>query len=206
MIRISAGSRCAALLALMGLSAGLSVFGCSAADSTATRPEASDEVGSIGLSLQAGGVTLSTVSYTIVGTGFSKSGTIGVANSTQISAVIGGIPAGNGYSISLNASDVANSALTCTGSASFNVTAGMTTTTQVRLQCKTPPKTGSVMVNGTLNICPVIDSLSVAPAETTVGNAVGLSATGSDADRRSEERRVGKECEVPCRSRWSPYH
>ena len=23
---------------------------------------------------------------------------------------------------------------------------------------------------------------------------------------RSEKRRVGKECEVPCRSRWSPYH
>ena len=23
---------------------------------------------------------------------------------------------------------------------------------------------------------------------------------------RSEERRVGKECEVPCRSRWAPYH
>ena len=25
-------------------------------------------------------------------------------------------------------------------------------------------------------------------------------------DARSEERRVGKECFVPCRSRWSPYH
>src|SRR3546814_15612969 len=24
--------------------------------------------------------------------------------------------------------------------------------------------------------------------------------------RRSEERRVGKECVRPCRSRWSPYH
>ena len=24
--------------------------------------------------------------------------------------------------------------------------------------------------------------------------------------RRSEERRVGKECTVLCRSRWSPYH
>ena len=24
--------------------------------------------------------------------------------------------------------------------------------------------------------------------------------------RRSEERRVGKECYQPCRSRWSPYH
>src|SRR3546814_14418812 len=25
-------------------------------------------------------------------------------------------------------------------------------------------------------------------------------------DRRSEERRVGKECVSPCRSRWSAYH
>src|SRR3546814_12148069 len=24
--------------------------------------------------------------------------------------------------------------------------------------------------------------------------------------RRSEERRVGKECVSPCRTRWSPYH
>ena len=23
---------------------------------------------------------------------------------------------------------------------------------------------------------------------------------------RSEERRVGKECRIRCRSRWSPYH
>ena len=23
---------------------------------------------------------------------------------------------------------------------------------------------------------------------------------------RSEERRVGKECTIQCRSRWSPYH
>ena len=25
-------------------------------------------------------------------------------------------------------------------------------------------------------------------------------------DVRSEERRVGKECRIGCRSRWSPYH
>ena len=25
-------------------------------------------------------------------------------------------------------------------------------------------------------------------------------------NKRSEERRVGKECVQPCRSRWSPYH
>ena len=26
------------------------------------------------------------------------------------------------------------------------------------------------------------------------------------SETRSEERRVGKECSEPCRSRWSPYH
>ena len=29
---------------------------------------------------------------------------------------------------------------------------------------------------------------------------------GNRAQLRSEERRVGKECEDLCRSRWSPYH
>ena len=28
----------------------------------------------------------------------------------------------------------------------------------------------------------------------------------SNAGERSEERRVGKECRIGCRSRWSPYH
>ena len=34
-------------------------------------------------------------------------------------------------------------------------------------------------------------------------------ATADTVERhaeRSEERRVGKECSEPCRSRWSPYH
>ena len=31
-------------------------------------------------------------------------------------------------------------------------------------------------------------------------------ALAPDAEIRSEERRVGKECSSPCRSRWSPYH
>src|SRR3546814_3125880 len=35
---------------------------------------------------------------------------------------------------------------------------------------------------------------------------VGLLLRGIRASRRSEERRVGKECVSPCRSRWSPYH
>src|SRR3546814_232325 len=33
-----------------------------------------------------------------------------------------------------------------------------------------------------------------------------LPEVADTADRRSEERRVGKECVSTCRSRWSPYH
>ena len=34
----------------------------------------------------------------------------------------------------------------------------------------------------------------------------GFMAMGALGLARSEERRVGKECESECRSRWSPYH
>src|SRR3546814_13272114 len=34
----------------------------------------------------------------------------------------------------------------------------------------------------------------------------GQAVTGWFTEDRSEERRVGKECVSPCRSRWSPYH
>src|SRR3546814_14083249 len=42
------------------------------------------------------------------------------------------------------------------------------------------------------------------PAAKKTRNA-GNGATSFHQDR-SEERRVGKECVSPCRSRWSPYH
>ena len=41
------------------------------------------------------------------------------------------------------------------------------------------------------------------PARST---AAELEAWAVRLDGRSEERRVGKECEDLCRSRWSPYH
>src|SRR3546814_17805330 len=34
----------------------------------------------------------------------------------------------------------------------------------------------------------------------------GLGGNGFRSRRRSEERRVGRECVSTCRSRWSPYH
>ena len=40
-----------------------------------------------------------------------------------------------------------------------------------------------------------------------VNNLIQLMrAMGAFLVSRSEERRVGKECRIGCRSRWSPYH
>ena len=38
------------------------------------------------------------------------------------------------------------------------------------------------------------------------GGAVAANQLEGGWNERSEERRVGKECRIGCRSRWSPYH
>ena len=43
-------------------------------------------------------------------------------------------------------------------------------------------------------------------AEKAVAYLKDQRIVGVDTETRSEERRVGKECSEPCRSRWSPYH
>src|SRR3546814_12073742 len=40
----------------------------------------------------------------------------------------------------------------------------------------------------------------------STGRLVEKSPSAAMGGRRSEERRVGKECVSTCRSRWSPYH
>ena len=63
----------------------------------------------------------------------------------------------------------------------------------------------------TLKIVPASDLAALDPVWTTApvvrnhGYMVFDTLYGTDAER-SEERRVGKECAVRCRSRWSPYH
>src|SRR3546814_3447326 len=46
-------------------------------------------------------------------------------------------------------------------------------------------------------------AFQIDPVAALVAIAIGLLA---HHQRRSEERRVGKECVSTCRSRWSPYH
>ncbi len=90
--------------------------------------------GSLELTLDSG-ATLTSVSYTIIGpASFSKAGSIDVSNSSKISGLIGGIPAGSGYAITLSASS-ADASLSCGGSATFHVIAGQKTAVNVALTC-----------------------------------------------------------------------
>src|SRR5690606_38221975 len=98
-------------------------------------------------------------------------GSIDVSDSPTISATIGGIPAGSGYTITLLATSVEDET-SFTGSAKFDVTAGHTTPVTVHLKGVGASNNGSVAVNATLNLAPVVDELTVTPQTVFVGSSV----------------------------------
>jgi hypothetical protein len=151
--------------------------------STGCSEEPPADLGSAVLSLQiGGGVALDTLGYTLTGPGaFSRAGTINLASSGTISATIGGLPAGNGYVLTVTGT-ASDGATTCGGSASFNITAKVTTNVMLHLLCREPARTGSANVSGTLNVCPLIDALSASPGQVAVGSTLALSAMAHDSD------------------------
>ena len=67
----------------------------------------------------------------------------------------------------------------------------------LRLDARARHKQLNHVVHGGI-LAALADTAAAIAAYTTVPKGVALA--------RSEERRVGKECRMPCRSRWSPYH
>ncbi|HLK91910.1 MAG TPA: alkaline phosphatase family protein [Polyangia bacterium] len=170
--------RRASLLTILS-SAAFVVGSCGGERSPSTASNSA--TGSVDIALVQGGVTINSVNYTINGpANFSKSGTIDVSQSATLSTIIGGLPAGNGYTITLTATGTDGTS--CGGSATFNVTAGAVTKVSVTLECHQPAKTGSISVTGTLNVCPNLDALSASPAEVAVGATLSVSATADDPD------------------------
>ena len=156
---------------------------CSAESGNHSSEADGDHSASIGLELQlASGLTLDQASYTITGPGgFSLSGQIDISNSQTLSAVISGLPAGTGYSITLSGGTKEGSTR-CAGSANFDVVAHETTPVTVSLACHQASSTGSVSLSGSVNICPSLDGISASPAEVKLGGSIALSATASDLD------------------------
>jgi arylsulfatase B len=173
-------------LILLALGASASIDGCSSA------PKGEDGVeqtGSLAINLAAApGVTLSSVAYTIAGNGFTKTGSIDTsgAPTPTVSGTIGGIPAGKGYTITLTATSVEGDT-SFTGSAQFDVTGGGTTSVTVHLNGTKKNGNGKVAVNGTINVNPILDEVTVTPQTVLVGSAITLSAVGRDPDPDSDQ-------------------
>jgi hypothetical protein len=151
--------------------------------STGCSDEVDDETtGTVEMDLQIGpSVTINTVTWTISNamTGFTRSGTVNVKFSNSLQFVTGGLPAGAGYTLLLAATS-ADGAFSCTGTASFTVTAGSITPINLTFTCSTaPPGQGGVVVVGTTQVCANLDSVGVSPLETAVNTPIALSATAS---------------------------
>jgi hypothetical protein len=164
----------------------LLIFAASAAGAGCTgkpQPSSGSTEGSVGLALTlAPGITILSASYSISNpNGFSTTGTVDVSNSNTLSFVVGALPAGTGYSIEVDATS-SDGGTTCMGTASFAVTAHATSMVTIHLDCRQGAHTGSVSINGTINICPVADGISASPASIAVGFPVALAITAHDAD------------------------
>jgi hypothetical protein len=81
---------------------------------------------------------IATVNYQISNTSYSRSGSLDVSQSQTISGVLGGIPAGTGYTLTLTATDTANKFTGCSGSAPLTVVGGSTTSVNIDVACHLP--------------------------------------------------------------------
>ena len=66
--------------------------------------------GSIELSLTLGGKQLASLNYAIVGAGYAKSGSFDVSHSSKVSGIVGGIPFGNNYALTMTGQGVGDGA------------------------------------------------------------------------------------------------
>jgi hypothetical protein len=161
------------MLLLSMVAATLAPLGCGSSRQPGS--EAPELTGTVGVRLTlADGATLNTLNYTIAGPTMT-SGSIDVSMTASIHAVIGGLAAGPGYSLAL--SGTTNMGDACAGSAGmFAVNANAVTPVAIVLTCHQAVRTGSVSVNGQVDVCPALQSINAIPGSTFVGNNIALNA------------------------------
>lgn len=179
MIRTAA--RKTLLLAAATLSVGALAVNCSHNNN----PSSSSDLGSVGLAISLpGGATVSSVHYSVKNSSGTevRFGDIATTDpGATVSVVIGGVPAGMGYTAILTAT--ASDGTSCAGtSLPFTVTANMSTTVNVLLLCRGVVTNGTVAVNGTIDNCPSITSYVVSPLAVAPGGSINVNAAATDLD------------------------
>ena len=80
----------------------------------------------------------------------------------------------------------------------------MKTRAAVAFEAKTPLEIVEIDLDGPKAGEVLVEIMATGICHTDAYTLDGLDSEG--IFQRSEERRVGKECGLLCRSRWSPYH
>ena len=184
MIRRSMKFRSLLAVALLSMTA--LAINCSKGDS------GNADTGSLHLALSApGGYTVTTVDYSVTDgstpANVIKSGTFDVSDPNAAASLDLALPPSTGDHITLTAHAVGGHTFTGTSSA-FNIVSGQTTIVAVTLtdQAVTPTlPDGVVIVNGTIvanDNPPIVDSVVVAPSQTSVGANISVSAVAHDPD------------------------
>ena len=152
--------------------------GCSDGKNTTTGPIGNAE---LSLDLDDGSEINQVVWQIFHDNGFSREGAINLSRpAATISTTINGIPADTGYEMTLAATSTTE--MSCNGLAVFNVVAGETTQVSMTLQCHPSSNAGSLTMQATANICPIIDFLSISPLTQGLGSAIDLIAEGTDSN------------------------
>ncbi len=173
MMKLSEFATCALAVGLMATPL---LQACSAGDQKTVNSEGT---GTVGMEITApDGSNIGSVSYTISGGPTAKSGALDVSKSNSIAAVIGGLVAGGGYMLALSAASSTGD--TCAGSAGpFTVRANATIPVAIVLTCHAKRQNGSIAINGTVDVCPGIDSIGASPSEAAVGNDITVTAVAT---------------------------
>jgi hypothetical protein len=139
-----------------------------------------EALGSVGLGLQVSpGDTVSEATYTISGpNGVNSAGSVVVGDDANVPVTVSHLPIANGYEMDVTAT-ASDGVTTCEGSASFDVTSGMSTVI-VHLVCAVPA--GDLNVSAAVNICPMLDSLGANPSSAALGGIVALTSSAHDSD------------------------
>lgn len=141
----------------------------------ASEPEAEETVGAIALSLTVGDQHLDSMSYAIVGSGFSKTGSLDVSRSSKVSGVVGGIPFGTNYALTMTGKGVGAMPLDCSGSASFDLSEVGPLPVNIQIACKEPA----------VGEPPTTPTPAPVPPLAVFALACALGALGVAAQRRS---------------------
>lgn len=175
-------------LVLIGLMAG----GCDSIDKAVHEAEVVGEVG-MAITLPNNAGSIDSIAWAITGNGVNRSDSVAVGASHSASAQIGGIPAADGYILTLSAT-TPDHAVTCSGTSTFNIVAGHTSRVALNLICRDssvqPPTTNGHLAFSAIAVelpppCATIESITASPTEVVEGGSVALNATGWVPDPQS---------------------